>query len=573
LLSLVFFSLAVTNLGYTQIPSTETHLVAGQSIDIDLGSSYNVQSLVFLVKSGSIEAVVTTDSQNSYPASIDNSSFNIRFRSQWFSERCDAMITQICQHIKIQFTQDTTVTEIAVISQTNQKIPIQSVNAISGNFEVHNLTDEQSLVESSPTYMTTQYFDEDLFVKSSEGYLHNQLPIEWTHPPLGKLIQAVGIAVFGLSPFGWRIMGVIFATLMIPLIYLLGKKLFGTWIGGFSAAFLLTFDFLHFTMARMGTGDTYLVFFSLASQLLFLIYLKNVVKDGWKTSLLPLFLAVTFFSLSFSTKWIALFGFAAELALLVALKLKDTLKSETTLLLKIKGLARPFLAVAVFVLFAVLVYFLIYIPDILAGRSLSDVWNLQFNMLHFHSGQVMDVGGMAFSPNISPFASPWYSWPLLMNPFDSVTIVPVVLGLFVLPNGSESLIVLLGNPVVWWVGFAAVISLTAFSLFRVAKKAAKIKVFSPSVFVLVFFFFQWVPFAFIQRDTFIYHFYLSAPFLILASTYFINKFWIHKWGKILTIGYFVLVLAVFVMFYAVISGAPTSNVNDLKWLSNWQFTP
>ena len=43
--------------------------------------------------------------------------------------------------------------------------------------------------------------------------------------------------------------------------FLLGKKLFGTWIGGFSSAFLLSFDFMHFTMARIGTVDTYVVFF------------------------------------------------------------------------------------------------------------------------------------------------------------------------------------------------------------------------------------------------------------------------------------------------------------------------
>ena len=129
---------------------------------------------------------------------------------------------------------------------------------------------------------------------------------------LGKLIQATGVAVFGETPFGWRIMGVVFATLMIPLMYLLGKKLFGTWIGGFSAAFLLSFDFMHFTMARIGTADTYVVFFSLLSQLFFLIYFMNVVKSGWKTSVLPLFFAVLFFALGFSTKWFTLFGAARD---------------------------------------------------------------------------------------------------------------------------------------------------------------------------------------------------------------------------------------------------------------------
>ena len=121
-------------------------------------------------------------------------------------------------------------------------------------------------------------------------------------------------------------MGVIFATLMIPLMYLLGKKLFGTWIGGFSAAFLLAFDFMHFTMARIGTADTYIVFFSLLSQLFFLIYFMNVAKSGWKTSVLPLFLAVIFFALGFSTKWFTIFGAAGLLVLLMAVRFKDVAK-------------------------------------------------------------------------------------------------------------------------------------------------------------------------------------------------------------------------------------------------------
>ena len=103
------------------------------------------------------------------------------------------------------------------------------------------MVDEQNKLEIPPTYMSKMYFDEVYFARSAENYVNHQIPHERTHPPLGKLIEATGVAVFGETPFGWRIMGVVFATLMVPLMYLLGKKLFGSWIGGFSAAFLLSF--------------------------------------------------------------------------------------------------------------------------------------------------------------------------------------------------------------------------------------------------------------------------------------------------------------------------------------------
>ena len=223
--------------------------------------------------------------------------------------------------------------------------------------------------------MENTYFDEIYFVRTAQQYLHSQLPYEWTHPPLGKLIQAGGILIFGFTPFGWRIMGVIFATLMIAIMYLLGKKMFGTWIGGFASAFLLTFDFMHFTMARMGTADTYVVFFSLASQLFFLIYLKNILDKGWKTSsILPLFLAIFFFALGFSSKWLVLFGFLGQLGLLAAIRLSEVKNMKGNISAKIYGfLEHPYSVIVLFLLMAIGIYFLTYIPDMLAGRSFIDV--------------------------------------------------------------------------------------------------------------------------------------------------------------------------------------------------------
>ena len=220
--------------------------------------------------------------------------------SQWsedYYKWTEIPVGQTTQYLKVDVgpagSETTEIAQIAVIDQNGQQVNIPSItNVGAGNPDLNNLINQQNLVQYPSDYTQNTYFDEIYFVRTAQEYLHLQLPYEWTHPPLGKLIQASGILVFGFNPFGWRIMGVIFATLMIPLMYLLGKKLFGTWIGGFASAFLLTFDFMHFTMARMGTADTYVVFFSLASQLFFLIYLKNVLDKGWKTSIVPLFLAI-----------------------------------------------------------------------------------------------------------------------------------------------------------------------------------------------------------------------------------------------------------------------------------------
>ncbi|MBO3799678.1 MAG: glycosyltransferase family 39 protein, partial [Candidatus Brockarchaeota archaeon] len=162
------------------------------------------------------------------------------------------------------------IAEIIVVDMENRIVPISSINGIGINNEIlMNLIDEQDKVEYPSTYMSETYFDEIYYVRTAEEHIELERPYETTHPPLGKLIIAAGIIVFGYSPLGWRIMGVIFATLMIPMIYLLGKDLFETQLAALVSAFLIFFDFMHFTMGRIGTVDTYVVFFSITSHLFF----------------------------------------------------------------------------------------------------------------------------------------------------------------------------------------------------------------------------------------------------------------------------------------------------------------
>jgi len=553
-LSILFFSLAVWNLGLTQTPITTWQTTENEAFHIVLWEPASVGTIYFLVKNGSANVQVYTGSPGNWS---DSRSFAISTSYYSWNE---VNINSLTRYVRFDFEQGSIeVAEMALLSQDNQKIAIAAINSENtSDPNLSHLFDEQDLVQLPPTYMTETFFDEIYYVKSAEQYLNLQVPYEWTHPPLGKLIIAFGISAFGYSPFGWRIMGVIAATLMIPLIYILGKKLFGTWIGGFASAFLLTFDFMHFTMARMATVDTYVVFFSLASQLFFLIYLKDVLKNGWKAPVQPLFLAFLFFALGFSTKWLVLYGFAAQLALLVALRLRDVSKVKEGLSAKINAFSEhPYVVVLGFSLVAVLVYFLTFIPDLLAGRTLPEVVGLQGSMYSYH----------ATLSATHPFSSSWWTWPLMLKP----------LWLFVsyLPSSVKSTIVLLGNPAVWWVGFICIIVISLFALVEILKLTSNRlgQVGLPAIFITVFFFFQWAPYVLISRVTFIYHFYVNVPFLCLAAAYFISKYWSSKWAKAAAIAYFAGAVALFGLFYAVISGMPASSswIDGLKWFGSWVF--
>ena len=554
-LAIVFFSVAVWNLGLSQAPVNGWRTTENRTFYIDLGEQANTGTVYLLVKNGSAEVQVYTGTPETW-----SNSRSLSIADSYYVWK-DVIVNSPSRYVRFEIQPKSSIelAEVAVLNPDNQLIP---VTAVAGeNYSDPNLfrlIDEQNLVQLPPTYMGETYFDEIYFVKSAEQYLNLQVPYEWTHPPLGKLIIASGTAVFGFSPFGWRIMGVIAAMLMIPLMYVLGKKLLGTWIGGFAAAFLLTFDFMHFTMGRMGTADTYVVFFSLASQLFFLIYLKDVLKNGWKVSVQPLFVAFLFFALGFAVKWVVLYGFAAQIAILLALRLKEVVKVKGGWLDKLNTFSDPpYARVLGFTLIAVLVYFLTYIPDMIAGRSLIEVINLQGSMYGYPSTLTAT----------HPFSSPWWSWPFMVKP----------LWLFssTLPGDFKSTIVLLGNPLVWWVGFTCVIGISVFAVFKIVKAGGKKlgSVGLPVWFIPVFFFFQWVPYILISRVTFIYHFYVNVPFLCLATAYFISKYWSSKWMKIAAVAYFAGTLAMFGLFYTVISGTPASEtwIDSLKWFESWVF--
>jgi dolichyl-phosphate-mannose-protein mannosyltransferase len=621
MLSVIFFSVATWNLGLTQTPVTTTQFSNGQSFYLDLGNSSNVGSVYFLLKDGSYNLTVYSGSPENWHMVTSGATFSDYYKWNEIS------IRQQTQYIRVDFNESSSepiIAEVAVTNSDNQQITIPNINNLeSENPNVHNLIDEQDKVQLPSTYMSRTYFDEIYFVRTAEQYLHLQSPYEWTHPPLGKLFQAGGIVMFGFNPFGWRFMGVIFATLMIPIMYLLGKKLFGTWIGGFASAFLLTFDFMHFVMARIGTVDTYLVFFSLVSQLFFVVYLMDVLKKGWKASTLPLFLVVVFFALSFSTKWVALYGAVGMLALLVVLRIRDISQIKDRLAVKYAAFFdHPFLLLISFIAVAIGIYFATYIPDMLIGRPLlgtygNGVIDLQFAMYHYHSTLTASAAGQ--------FASAWWSWPLML--------VPRWFDITYLPNSIDSTISVFGNPAVWWVGFAAILVVTERAIrgkelwtklaldlkqfmfrslgfvrnlwknltSRIDNFERKLPIFSnifnfvmekysrrsatasdaprrwdlAAIFIAVVFFFSWLPYVLISRLTYIYHFYLAMPFLCLASAYLINRYWHTRAGKIITVVYFASVVIMFIVFYPVISGMPvsTSWIYKLKWLSGWFFAP
>ncbi len=233
--------------------------------------------------------------------------------------------------------------------------------------------------------------------------------------------------------------------------------------------------------------------------------------------------------------------------LLVAIRMRDLIQSDASRRAKIRGFfAHPFMTLLGFIVIAVAIYFLTYIPDMIAGRSLWDIWNLQWSMYGYHSTLVAE----------HPFSSQWWSWPFSVR--------PVWLEVSDLPGGLRSTIAAMGNPAVWWAGFVSIILLIEEAI-RKRNDAA--------IFVLVMFFSQWLVYAPISRVLFLYHFYINVTFLCLSLSYFINQLWVKRMGKVASISYLIGIVILFAMFYPVVSGNPVPYqwIEQLRWLSSWIF--
>ena len=81
------------------------------------------------------------------------------------------------------------------------------------------INDEVNTVPIQINYKNSSYFDEIYFARSAYEYVHGIDAMEWTHPPLGKLLMTIPIILFGFSPFTYRFMGALAGLLMIPVIY------------------------------------------------------------------------------------------------------------------------------------------------------------------------------------------------------------------------------------------------------------------------------------------------------------------------------------------------------------------
>ena len=425
--------------------------------------------------------------------------------------------------------------------------------------------DEQELVPDRSTYLNGTYFDEIYHARTAYEFVHGIEVYEWTHPPLGKVLISIGIEIFGMTPFGWRIIGTLFGIFMIPAIYLFAKKMFGrTDITAFCAV-LFTFDFMHFAQTRISTIDVYVTFFIILMYLFMLMYYRMSFYDTpLRKTFVPLGLCGICFGLGAASKWTGLYA-GAGLAVIFFITLyrrykeyeyalaqshQSSSKAENKHIIECfpkYAKSTVLFCVIFFVLIPAAIYLLSYIPFMNSnGTGIAGVIKNQTDMFRYHSNVTQEHS----------FSSSWYQWPIMYRPiwFYSGTVSDTV------KEGISSF----GNPLVWWVGIPAFFY-TAYMAFAKRDKSA--------LFLTIGYLAQLLPWIPVTRITFIYHYFPCVPFVAMMLAYSAkNILGEKKWGIWVLVGYALLAVILFAMFYPVLSGHPVEVEyvkNFLKWSSKW----
>ncbi|MCS7234575.1 MAG: phospholipid carrier-dependent glycosyltransferase [Armatimonadota bacterium] len=355
----------------------------------------------------------------------------------------------------------------------------------------------------------TQVFDEIYYARTARQYLLGQPIYEWTHPPLSKLLVAVGIRAMGFEPWGWRLLPALFGTALVPALYALGRLATDRPSVGLAMAALGFLDSIFVVESRIAKPEVFLVTFSVVAYACGWAAVRSG-RWGWLAA------AGASAGAACATKWTGL----ASVAVLGFLVWRHLRRRCPWWVLAASLLALP-----------AGVYAASYLPHLARGETIADLVRLHLNMYRYHSTLQAT----------HPYASPWWSWPLLLRPMWYY---------YQAEGGWMRGVFAVGNPLVWW----AVVPAVAAAAWQARRSPAL-------AFAAVGFVLTYVPYAFVGRLLFVYHFTPVLPFGYLALANALDQPRLAGWRT----AYWLAAAVVFLYQLPVLTAYPV----PATWLRWW----
>lgn len=398
----------------------------------------------------------------------------------------------------------------------------------------------------------TLVFDEVYYVPFALDYL-DHIPRFDAHPPLGKYLIALGIWLSRgpaawlnwppiavddqtISPLSFRwLNAVVGAT--VPLVAAwLGLQLSAAYPRqrrvGFSlmVALLLSLEGLTLVESRLGLINLFGLWLGLVGQCCWLQGQRSPLNP--KPSRLWALAAGVCLGAAISVKWnFAGFWLAVVLLELGHWQPQPVAKPPTS---------QVGARLVALILVPLITYGLLWLPHL--GLAQVSLLGVHQQLWRYH--QSLD-GGNA----VHPYCSSWYTWPLLLRPvayfYQVVGITPPNTILNPVDNpGTIYTLHALGNPVLWWLSTAAVLALL---LGYGGKSIAKLAQSHRSQghrsqgrsqpvasFILVNYAAHWLPWAWVNRCTFLYHALGIVVLSTIALAWLLSRWWLDPryrvWG-------------------------------------------
>jgi Gpi18-like mannosyltransferase/predicted membrane-bound dolichyl-phosphate-mannose-protein mannosyltransferase len=339
-------------------------------------------------------------------------------------------------------------------------------------------------------------FDEVHFVAQARHYIRAE-PFLDPHPPLAKLVIAAGILLFGDHPWSWRIGNALIGILLVALTYMTGRRMFASRLAAALAASFIVCDGMFLVDSRVAVIDiVYLTFAAWSYLLLFRFAEATSPREGRRTLVamgvtLGLCLgsklyvpAVTFLLCAgFMVYFIMRSDRAAPVAALTA-----RLWRAAGALLMVGSLSALF-------------YVAVFAPHFLLGW-----WAGIADLFHYYGDVMWYERSVAAATH--PYASPWWSWPLMLRPIAYWQNFP--------PQGEVATIWGGGNPLLWW-GALTAVTITAVRALERPNPARAFLVFGYLGYLVI-----WIP---VGRTLFLYHYMPSVYLGYLALAAIVADAW------------------------------------------------
>ena len=330
-------------------------------------------------------------------------------------------------------------------------------------------------------------YDETKVLTQAQAFLHGWRPPYSSHPPLGKMIVALSVALFGNDPWGWRAANAILGSALVPITYLLARRLFRSKLAASIAAVLVLCDGMFLVASRLAMINIVYITLGAWAYLMLWCFVQNPEPPSRRLQLVAMSVLLGLFVSSKAA--------ISEVAVLLSLGIVSiTLFVEVPAGLSIDRAKMVARKVTVTCGLVVGIVLLVFLTVFLSYYWV--VWRGIGEVVTYHQRVFQHNLGM---PSNFPDSSPFWSWPLLLHPY--------AYWKKDLLNGTVEVMWCGGNPLLWW----AVLPAILIAFIRGYEQRSMTWTFLAAGYVA--YFAMWIP---VRRYLFIYS-YMPAFYLGLLA--------------------------------------------------------